>query len=486
MPPEQPTVRLSLPGGVRIVVPDTLDELTPYVLHEQGDWFEDEIRFVRQWLRPGDQVVDIGANLGTYTLSMAHAVGPTGRVWAFEPTPRVAALLGQSIEANRFAHVTLEQSAVTREPGVGRFQLCADPEMNSLLHAEVDPGEVVEVRTVTLDQMAEAWGLRDLALVKIDAEGEESNILAGGARLFARHSPIVLCEVKSEARIDDALLEAFSRIGYRPFRLLSETGLLAPFDDPPAAARTYLFNLFFCSEERARELRDRGNLVTPADVTSAADPAVRVRMLTRIRQSATCHWETHLRHNAYAAPLVRKWKRLMGSAAGQELGDLFACHYAAKDPALDPVDRYAAVCFVRDQVTRIADSPASHCRLSTAARMAHEIGERDLAIRLIVRLFNALPDSGVLANEPFLPVSREFDRVADRGRFDDWFVSAVCHGALVRRAISTFYRRPEHLQLLEEIDRRGFAVPEVTRRLELLRHSGTSRRISGLAAFAAR
>ena len=77
---------LNLVDGVRVVVPDSLDLITPYVLREQLDFFEDELRFVRRLLQPGQKVVDIGANYGVYTLPMAKKVGATGHVWAFEPT----------------------------------------------------------------------------------------------------------------------------------------------------------------------------------------------------------------------------------------------------------------------------------------------------------------------------------------------------------------------------------------------------------------
>lgn len=91
------TTTLELFDGVRIVVPDSLDRITPYVVLEQQDWFEDEIKFVRRLLKPGQKAIDIGANYGVYTLSMAKAVGPTGRVWAFEPASRTARLLAEGI-----------------------------------------------------------------------------------------------------------------------------------------------------------------------------------------------------------------------------------------------------------------------------------------------------------------------------------------------------------------------------------------------------
>src|SRR5215470_15490642 len=100
-------ITLPLVDGTQVVVPDSLDLITPYVLREQQDWFEDEIKFLRRLLKPGDKVIDIGANYGVYTLSMARTVGPEGRVWAFEPASGTASLLAEGIAANGFAHVNL-------------------------------------------------------------------------------------------------------------------------------------------------------------------------------------------------------------------------------------------------------------------------------------------------------------------------------------------------------------------------------------------
>ncbi len=77
------TIALAIADRVSVVVPDSFDLITPYVLFEQQDWFEDEISFLRRLLQAGEKAIDIGANYGVYTLSMAQAVGPSGTIWAF-------------------------------------------------------------------------------------------------------------------------------------------------------------------------------------------------------------------------------------------------------------------------------------------------------------------------------------------------------------------------------------------------------------------
>ena len=75
-------------GGARICVPPTLDQMTSYILLEQEDWFEDEIRFVRRWLEPGMRVVDAGASFGLYSMAAARAA-PAGTA-ASNHDPRAA------------------------------------------------------------------------------------------------------------------------------------------------------------------------------------------------------------------------------------------------------------------------------------------------------------------------------------------------------------------------------------------------------------
>ncbi|HJW81310.1 MAG TPA: hypothetical protein VJ396_03615 [Acidiferrobacterales bacterium] len=77
------TIRIA--GDVSVCVPRDIKLMSPYVLLEQEDWFEDDIRFARQLLGKGESVIDIGANYGVYTLSMAQAVGESGKVWAIDP-----------------------------------------------------------------------------------------------------------------------------------------------------------------------------------------------------------------------------------------------------------------------------------------------------------------------------------------------------------------------------------------------------------------
>jgi len=88
-------------GGV--FVPPSIEYLSTYVLLEQEDWFEKEIRFLRTLLLPGMRVIDVGANYGVYTLAMSRAVAPRGALWAFEPASNTLNFLRATVAANALA-----------------------------------------------------------------------------------------------------------------------------------------------------------------------------------------------------------------------------------------------------------------------------------------------------------------------------------------------------------------------------------------------
>src|SRR5258707_9420693 len=91
---------LRMVDGTHIVVPSSLGAITTYVILEQEKWFEKEIAFVARWLRPGMTAIDIGANLGVYSLPMARLVGPEGQVFAYEPATETRRLLAISKAKN--------------------------------------------------------------------------------------------------------------------------------------------------------------------------------------------------------------------------------------------------------------------------------------------------------------------------------------------------------------------------------------------------
>jgi FkbM family methyltransferase len=454
---------LTLVDGVRIVVPNSIELITPYVLREQQDFFEDELRFVRGLLQPGQKVVDIGANYGVYTLPMALKVGPGGHVWAFEPASSTAQFLAQGIAANAFGHVTLEQKAVSSSSGSAQLSLEHDSELNSIIHGRPPAGNSETVSLVTLDECMDRYRWTSIELIKIDAEGEENNILKGGGRFFANLAPLVQYELKKDAtNINLGLVREFAAIGYDSYRLVPGLNLLLPFD-AESQPDPYLLNLFCCKAARADQLAARGVLLRAADLygrgmnTGGSDAAARY------------HWSNALAHLPYATPLSSAWRG--AEKAGSSTGVIQALSFysRSRDAALSPPERFLALEASFLALKAECEREPVRLRLASLARVAHDYGARAVTVAALKQLLEYVRQAGVDVNEPFLPPPERFDTIAFSAQPVPWLIAAVLEQLEESEHYSTFYVGSTALGRLEDIHALGFGSPEMERRLELVR-----------------
>jgi FkbM family methyltransferase len=140
----------------------------------------DEI-FLRQVLRPGGFVIDIGANIGMITVQAAQLVGNSGHVIAVEPQPRIASYCRKNVRLNRLENVTTIESAVGETSGTVSFN--CDP-CDDVSRVMSNGG--VTVPLTTLDAIANIHESKKINLLKIDVEGFELSVLKGGANTLAR------------------------------------------------------------------------------------------------------------------------------------------------------------------------------------------------------------------------------------------------------------------------------------------------------------
>jgi FkbM family methyltransferase len=197
-----------------------------------------EREFVRRSLKPGDVFFDVGANLGLFTLTAAQRIGPSGHVYAFEPSQREAHYLRRNLELNQLTNVTVVTQAVSDQCGTARFAIAADGGNNSLMrnaHPQQQIQAWQEVEVTTLDTFIAAHAMLRVDLMKIDVEGGEVDVLRGAARLLnGQRPPTILCEFcdvtaagfNSSGQI---LYDTFVSFGYQLFMLPeSGQGDLAP------------------------------------------------------------------------------------------------------------------------------------------------------------------------------------------------------------------------------------------------------------------
>lgn len=151
--------------------------------HVHGCWLGsyelDKQQLFTQTVKTGDIVLDIGANVGFYTLLSSVLVGDTGKVVAFEPSPRNFNLLKRHVEINAMGNVTLHQAAVADAPGEAMFS----DSQNAC--AKLSNDGQYKVTIVSLDDLFARGQLPRPTLLKIDVEGAEARVLRGARNLLA-------------------------------------------------------------------------------------------------------------------------------------------------------------------------------------------------------------------------------------------------------------------------------------------------------------
>jgi FkbM family methyltransferase len=140
------------------------------------------------WLRPGDTVLDIGANIGGYASFLANLVGPEGKVFAFEPEPRNLAHLYRL--ASRLRQIDVVPAAVAERSGDLKLFISADMNVD---HRTYDPGEGrvgIDVPALAIDEFLRPEMRVDA--IKMDIQGAEMSALRGARRLFRDSSRILI------------------------------------------------------------------------------------------------------------------------------------------------------------------------------------------------------------------------------------------------------------------------------------------------------
>lgn len=213
---------IRLPPGVRLRLfgDSALSALIYY-----GDFEVAERHFLLHFLRPGDIFVDVGANIGLFTVIAGQVVGPAGQVWALEPAEKTWTRLLGNVRLNGLSNVNCRRLALSDADGELDLNVSADgfDAWNSF--GTPAAGSVFDrqrVSCATWDRLAQELGLVGrVALMKVDVEGWEAHVLGGGAQALSRtDAPVLLVEFTDEAcrgagSTCKALYGALENLGYR-------------------------------------------------------------------------------------------------------------------------------------------------------------------------------------------------------------------------------------------------------------------------------
>jgi methyltransferase, FkbM family len=201
------------------------NELLSNIIREKKRYSQFDLVILQQFLKPGGAFLDAGANIGWYSLYGANIVGPSGKVWAFEPDPTNAELLRQNSALQKLSQIHVIEKALTDEDGR------ADLLLNSNNHGDhqVRKNSVGNIETVSLDHWMKSDDFQQLQLLKIDIQGSEPQMLAGMKQHLKTHRPAMYIEFSPSHmyKCGNSPFEIFAFIekyNYIPYRVHDDRG----------------------------------------------------------------------------------------------------------------------------------------------------------------------------------------------------------------------------------------------------------------------
>lgn len=180
-------------------------------LKKYGEFSEGEVALFRQVLRPGDVVLEAGANFGAHTVAMAQMVGEQGRIFAFEPQRLVFQAMVANVAINSLPNVVTVQAGLGAQPGVIKVPVL-NPAMGHNFGgfniSNHNAGEEVSVQTV------DSLNLSRCRLIKVDVEGMECEVLEGARDTIARLRPVLYVE-NDRTEHSQRLIALIQSMGYK-------------------------------------------------------------------------------------------------------------------------------------------------------------------------------------------------------------------------------------------------------------------------------
>lgn len=217
--------------GHKIIV-DTRDTIiSPHLLLD-GYWEIWVTRCIEKLVKEGQTVVEVGSNVGYYSLILASKIGPNGKLYCFEANPYIAEILKDNLEINGYK----DRTVVIPKPVYStktkmKFYISKRASLSNLFGlGEEDFSEEIEVETVTLDEFFPPKTHIDL--IKTDAEGSDFHVLKGAERILTENQDIIVIQEFIPTRIEGSGLDPkdclkwIQKLGFKIFRIDEHKGYL--------------------------------------------------------------------------------------------------------------------------------------------------------------------------------------------------------------------------------------------------------------------
>lgn len=395
---------------------------------------------------------------------MAKLVGTTGVIYSFEPANHTAGVLLQSLQLNNFKNVVVIKKGLSRKIGVAALSINTNSELNSLIldGTHMESSELVEITTLDECLRLSNWG--EIDFIKIDAEGEEENIIQGGLDFFNLKSPLVMFEIKVAYKVNLDLISKFVSLGYKIFRLIPGLGILVPWGKNEIAD-DYLLNLFCCKSDRARILSDLGFLIQDQVLDSPISDLTNFAHEKNLDEISLD--SLSLFNLPYTKQFHEVWKSNL-SGLNPFLSRSLILFQESKI-AKSNREKYLCLILAFNSINSLCKLDSSNLRLSTLARIAKALGYRKVAVDALNALIGDIRSTGkIWVGEPFLLPDEEFEAIDPKDQTINFIWSALLSSLEKAENFSSFFSGDASLDRLNEILETGFSSDEITRRRDLI------------------
>lgn len=218
--PEPRVVKLRSGGKIRVDPTDYLQLIIYYF----GTFEPRVLSYLKRCVGNGGTIIDVGANIGIYTLEGSLAVGRTGRVISIEALPAHIAAFKENIKLNGINNVSLIESAVGNSTGFVTLIRPRGGNLGSFTVGSVEGEEAYRVPLGRIDDLLKGQEINSIDLIKMDIEGSEYRALLGAAQTLTKYRPTLLIELNEPALLGcesstREVKEVLRANGYRGWRI---------------------------------------------------------------------------------------------------------------------------------------------------------------------------------------------------------------------------------------------------------------------------
>lgn len=220
-------------GGHRMF----LDPKDSLFLSIRGVYEPFETELIKRQIKEGDVVLDLGANIGYYTLIFAKRTGPKGKVFAFEPDPDNFALLGKNIQANGYCNVVAALQAVSNKTEKIKLYLSKDNKGDHRIYDSQDGRPCIDIEAVRLDDYFKNSNQR-INFIKMDIQGAEAAAIQGMERLLKKNGNLTVVTefwplgIKKSGAEPEEYLQFFQKRGFKLYHINERQKKVEPANLP--------------------------------------------------------------------------------------------------------------------------------------------------------------------------------------------------------------------------------------------------------------